>query len=93
MIECNIDTCKARYIGESERNFSTRILEHIGYIRNKDLSKSTGYHFNLPGHSVANMKAIILEKVKKRDENYRKEREHFMIRKFNTYLNGLNKEP
>ena len=33
MIECNLPTCKQRYIGETHRNLHDRICEHIGYIR------------------------------------------------------------
>ena len=32
----------------------------------------------------------ILEKVKIRDTLYRKEREKYLIRKFNSYYNGMN---
>ena len=35
MIECNLETCKEKYIGESERTLKDRISEHIGYIRTK----------------------------------------------------------
>ena len=48
MIECNIDKCKQRYIGESERTLKDRISEHIGYIRTKKIDKTTGQHFNSP---------------------------------------------
>ena len=51
----------------------------------------TGAHFNLPGHSLADMKATIIEHVKKQSDIYRKERENFFIRKFNTFHAGLNK--
>ena len=44
----------------------------------------------LCGHSLADINMVILEKVKKNDELYRKEREHYFIRKFNTYYKGLN---
>ena len=54
-------------------------------------SKATGYHFNLPGHSIANLTVTILEKVKKHDEQYRKQREKYFIKKFNTYYKGLNR--
>ena len=74
MIECDISNCKKRYIGETERTLKDRLSEHIGYIKTKKLEKSTGNHFNQPGHSVANMTALVLEKVKKEDIFYRKER-------------------
>ena len=77
MIECNVTKCKQRYIGESERSLKDRISEHIGYARTKNADKTTGRHFNLPGHTVANLTETILEKVHSDDIFYRKERETF----------------
>jgi hypothetical protein len=92
MLECDKDNCKQKYIGETGRIFKFRLDEHRGYINNKNESQATGAHFNLPGHSLANLKLIILEQVNINDQDYRKEREHFYIRKFNTYHNGINKQ-
>ena len=93
MIECNKDNCRQRYIGESDRPMKQRFAEHKGYVRNNILSQATGAHFNTPGHSLHNMTVTIIEKVKKSDEQYRKEREKYHIRKFNTYYDGLNRQP
>ena len=93
VIECNIDSCKKRYIGESERKLRERITEHRGYINNNMKNMATGHHFNLPGHSIDNLTITIIEKVRKNDTLYRKEREKFYIRKFNTFYNGMNKMP
>ena len=93
LIECNKENCKSRYIGESERELRKRTSEHLGYIKNKKLSKATGYHFNLPGHSSANFTIRVIEKVKKNDTYYRKEREHFLIKKFDTHNKGMNRLP
>ena len=82
-----------RYIRESERNMQQILSEHIGYINNRHLRQATGYHFNKKGHSSDNVTITILEKVKKMDTQYRKEREKFLIRKFNTYYNGINRMP
>ena len=82
-----------KYIGESEREMKDRISEHVGYIRTKKINEATGEHFNLPGHSLAHMKVTILEKVKSQEELYRKERESFHIRRFNTFYRGINKKP
>ena len=90
LLECQKENCKKKYIGETERKFTKRVYEHIGYARNKVLSKITGYHFNLPGHSVEDMKFSIIEKVKKDDVIYRKEREKYHIHKFNTQYDGMN---
>ena len=82
-----------RYIGESERSLRQRILEHVNYVKTDNMSKTTGIHFNEPGHSIANLSVIILEKVKRNDIFYRKERESYLIKKFNTQHHGLNKMP
>ena len=93
IIECNLQNCNQKCIGETERKFKDRISEHIGYIRTKKIDKSTGVHFNSTGHSLGNMTATILEKVKSEDIFYRKERESYHIRKFNTHFRGLNLRP
>jgi len=38
------------------------------------------------------MAVIVLEKVKD-DEMYRKQREKYLINKFNTFRNGMNQQP
>ena len=91
LIECTKENCKeSKYIGETGRLFKFRLAEHRGYIVNKDETQATGLHFNLPGHNLAHMQATILELVNRNSEKYRKEREKFYIRKFNTYYRGLN---
>ena len=82
--------CRMQYIGESERSLQQRFSEHKGYAINKHLTKATGAHFNLPGHSASDMKVTILEKVHSMDPLVRKEREELFIRKFNTKYKGMN---
>lgn len=91
MIQCNIDTCKQRYIGESHQSLKKRISEHRGYINNCNYTQATGYQFNMPGHNLSNMLVIIIEQVKKNDMMYRKEGETYFIRKFNTLYHGMNR--
>ena len=91
LIEC--DKCKMHYIGESERNLRDRISEHKTYIRTNKLNQPTGEHFNRPGHSLANLKITILEQMKTDSTLYRKERESYLIRKFDSYNRGMNKSP
>ena len=93
MIICNKQNCNQQYIGESKRKLKERFGEHKGYIRSSNKSQPTGAHFSLPGHSIDNMNILILEKVKVNDTLYRKEREQYLIRKFNTFYNGMNKKP
>ena len=73
-----------------------RIADHRGYITSQ---VTTGTHWNLPGHRMAQMKFTVLEvklkvkfKVKFNSEAYRKERETYFINKFNTFYKGINKE-
>ena len=92
MIECDKDRCRERYIGQTGRLVKNRIADHRGYTSNQVLSTATGAHFNLPGHSLANMKFTVIEQVKFNSEPYRREREIYHINKFNTFYRGLNRE-
>ena len=92
MIQCQKDKCKEKYIGQTGRLLKFRIAEQRSYINNQVTSKATGAHFNLPGHSLADMKFTVLEQVKYNDEAYRRERESYHINKFNTFFQGLNRE-
>ena len=69
-----------------------RLSDHRGYINNQVIGATTGDHFNLPGHSLVNMKFTILEQVKKEDESYRKQCEKYFFNKFNTFYGGINEE-
>ena len=91
MIICQ--KCNAKYVGQTDRKLKTHFLEHKGNVENYKLHQATGEHFNMRGHSSKDMMITILEKVKSRDEMYRKEREKYHIRIFNTFYNGINKMP
>ena len=93
LLECEKQYCKQRYIGVTHQEFRDRIYQHIGYVRNKQLQKATGEHFNLPGHQIHHMKFTMLEQVKSPDPLYGREREKLLIRKLNTSYDGINKEP
>ena len=89
ILECT--KCDEMYIGESKMPLKEGISEHAQYVRSVIPSKATGEHFNRPGHSLSNMKFIILEQAKKSEDLYRKERETFFINKFRTFYNGINR--
>ena len=92
LLKCNKENCNQNYIGESKRPLKSRLADHRGYITNKNILKATGAHFNLPGHNLENLKVIILEQVKNKSDVYRKEREKYLIAKFNTYYKGINRQ-
>ena len=69
-----------------------RLADHRGYVLNSRTDKSTGNPFNRPGHSLADLRVAAIEHNKGRNSEYRKEREHYFIRKFDTFYNGLNRQ-
>ena len=82
--------CMMQYIGTSKLTAQTRLSQHAGYIRNKNLNQPTGKHFNGRGHSLSDMSFVILEKVFSKDVLLREERESHYIRLFNTKYKGMN---
>ena len=56
-------------MGETDRPLIERIKEHIGYAKKQIVNKTTGNHFNLPGHSWVNMKFTVIEQVKTTDKH------------------------
>ena len=56
-LSCN--KCKEQYIGETEKTLSVRFRQHRGYVRNREIDKSTGEHFNKPGHTMALDRAAV----------------------------------
>ena len=81
------------YIGMSTRKFQKRFYEHQYYIKPEKITEPSGDHFSLPGHSLHDLKGMVLEEVKSPDPFILRAREALLIQKFNTFNNGLNKEP
>ena len=88
IITCNKKECRnIQYIGESDKKLKQHFAQHLACVRltNEDQKPTaTEEHFNLPGHSINNMKVSILEKVNQDSIAYRKIRESFYITKFET---------
>ena len=76
MLECQKSNCKQRYIGSTGRELKHRLADHRGYIQNQVTSRATGAHWNLPGHSLADLRVSVLEQCKKSLEEYRLERKN-----------------
>ena len=87
------DFPRCEYVGLTTRNFRDRFAEHKQYVRSTDLKKPSGYHFNQPGHDISHLKGLVLEQVKSSDPFVLRAREFIYIEKFDTWNNGLNKEP
>ena len=71
--------------------FKKIIRTYTGYITSMFPTKATGINFNQRGHSVSDVGITILEKMKTSDESYQKERERFLINKFNKYYHMMSK--
>ena len=69
-----------------------RFLEHRGYVRRNEVEKSTGHHFNLPGHDMSHMRISVLERIRSSDPQYRKRRESFWIEQFELLRKGINRK-
>ena len=85
---CKKESCRQVYIGETKRFLKSRLDDHRGYINHG--VEATGQHFTQPGHSLSDISITAIEQVKRKDTLYRKEREEYFIRKFNTFHEGMN---
>ena len=93
VITCSKQKCKfVQYIGETSRRLKDRFSQHLNYVKKADFSQPTGYHFNLAGHSISDMKVCIIEQCMYDSVIYRQTRESHFIDKFNTKYSGLNRK-
>ena len=71
----------------TSRKFKNRMGEHRNYP-NKDVhTEHSGEHFTQRGHTVSGLGRVI-----SKDPHTLRARESMLIRKFDTYRHGLNKE-
>ena len=81
------------YCGMTTRKFSVRMSEHRDYAKSGKIEEPCGQHFSESGHSFHNLQGLAVEQVKNKDPFILKARETWLIKKFDCYRNGLNKEP
>ena len=95
--KCTKDNCsvfpECEYIGLTSRTFQKILYEHQYYIKSEIIFEPSGEHFSLPGHSIHDLKGLVLEKVQNPDPFVLRAREALLIQKFKTFNRGLNKEP
>ena len=75
------------------RSFKKRFSEHRDYPKRDVFTEPSGEHFSKKGHSVADLKGQVLEVVKSQDPFILRAGESYLIKKFDTFRNGLNNEP
>ena len=66
--------------------------EHRDYVKRDVVTEPSGEHFSKRGHTVAELKGQVLEKVRSKDPFVLRAREHLLIQRFDTFRHGLNKE-
>ena len=94
MLTCT--QCNHQYVGQTKRQFKTRIAEHLADIRHKR-DTPVSLHFNKDLHSVKSVRCEILEALKGDPESestksLRDRREQFWIHQLQTkHPNGINK--
>jgi tripartite motif-containing protein 2/3 len=87
--------CKKQYIGKTVNKLYTRISNTRSQIKNFNTPTSLklpyAQHFNLPGHSIADLSLMPIEKIRKPSNQTILHRESFLIAKLKTLKpNGIN---
>ena len=90
-LQCNKENCKQIYVGQTQRTLKERFGEHKTSVR-KEANNAIGGHFNGPGHSIANMNIIALEKVYTPGQATIEKRESLYINKLEAEFRGLNRQ-
>ena len=75
VVTCLKRGCCMQYVGKTEREFRTRVREHVRYIENGNVSQATGQHFSQRSHNITDFSIAILEKVQTSETLYIEERE------------------
>ena len=90
LITCKKGTCGKQYLGQTGRPLYKRYSEHEDDAMDPNTNTQVGKHFQLPGHSTADIEMIPLEKVKTGGRAVREARERELIRKYQLAYYGLN---
>ena len=75
---------KVIYVGKTMNKVAERFYGHRGDLKSVDESKPV-WHFRRDGHKEEDMKVVVLEEVKGRDDTYRVVRERWWINRLGTF--------
>ena len=76
--------------GPNSEKLKERFSEHTTSVRKK-ANNAVGAHFNGPGHSLANMNILALEKVYSRGTKFIEKRESLWINQLEAQYKGINR--
>jgi hypothetical protein len=85
------NNCSQIYIGKTERTLKERFGEHKISVRTH-AKNAVGDHFNRPGHSVANITNLAIEKVRKPGTQIIEKRKSFWINQLEAEYRGLKRK-
>ena len=76
------NNCTKVYIGETKQMLKSCLKQHCGYVQNN--IEATGQHFNLPGHSLANLMVTVFFDKLESQTNFIEEKEKNTILEYLT---------
>ncbi|CAM4698899.1 unnamed protein product, partial [Caretta caretta] len=82
----------AMYIGQTGQSLHKRINGHKSDVKNYNIHKPVGEHFNLSGHAITDMKVAILQQKNFKSRLQRETAELEFICKLDTINLGLNRD-
>ncbi|CAM4618796.1 unnamed protein product [Lepidochelys olivacea] len=82
----------AMYIGQTGQSLRKRINGHKSDVKNYNIHKPVGEHFNLSGHAITDMKVAILKQENFKSRLQRETAELEFICKLDTINLGLNRD-
>ena len=75
LIYCNL--CGVQYVGESKNSLRMRMTQHRSAIKTKKVKQPVANHFNLPHHSIYNLRVIAIDQNDAWTDQIRKAKENF----------------
>jgi len=89
MIQCAL--CGQQYVGETGQPLHARLNNHLAHITHKRVSeKPVAAHFNKAGHSLEDLRVMVIEKLHRDDPLLRKIREYCWIMRQTAAPHGIN---
>ena len=93
LLYCDKHCPNSQYVGRTKNTLRQRFYVHRTYINKNSGTQKTHVteHFNQPGHTLSNLKCLVIEKVYSQDIGDMERRESFWMKKLKTvFPNGLN---
>ena len=83
---------RALYIGQTGQSLRQWINGHKFDIRHQDVEKPVSQHFNLPGHSITDLRVAVLKQENFKTRMDREAEEQKIIHRLDCIGSGLNRD-